>query len=126
MNLEVYRMQCPTNAAVLQTDPVPGIAEGELPSGLPQVTPRVSLPPPWQGPSSLPEPMAIKGPEMEELGGWPGCSSRLNGIFPPAHAGQACQEVGMGGWMEKSSPSSTEWVQGAGAHHDPLHLPLLP
>lgn len=105
---------------------MPGTAEGEPPSGHPQVTPPVSLPPAWQGPSALPEPMAIKGPEMEELGGGLGCSSSLNGIFPSAHAGQACQEVGMGGWMEESSPSSPEWVQEAGAHRAPLHLPLLP
>lgn len=47
---------------------MPGIAEGEPPSG-PQVTLPVSLPPAWQGLSALPEAMAIKGPEMEKMGG---------------------------------------------------------
>lgn len=102
---------------------------GELPSGYPQVTPPVSLPPAWQGPGALPEAMAIKGPEMEKMGwggGGAGCFFSLNGIFPSAHAGHACQEVGMGGWMEESSSSSMERVQEAGAHRAPLHLPLLP
>lgn len=126
VNLEVYGMQCPHKHSCSTEGPSAGTAEGEPLSGHPQVTAPVSLPPAWQAPSALPEPMAIKGAEMEELGGGPGCSSSLNGIFPSAHSGQACQEVGMGGWMEESSPSSSERVQEAGAHRAPLHLPLLP
>lgn len=110
----------PTNTAVPQKDPVPGIAEGEPPSGHPQVTPRVSLPPAWQGPSALPEPVAIKGPGMEELGGgagllleteWdlPVCprrsgspgsgNGRLDGGEQPEQHG-----MGSGGWGTPCSP----------------------
>lgn len=73
-----------------------------------------SFPLPGRGPAcreatpaaALPEPMAIKGPEMEELGGGPGCSLNLHGIVPSAPAGQAFQDVGMGGWLGDSSPGS--------------------
>lgn len=74
VNLAVYQMWCPQNAAV------PWHAGGELPLGHPWVTPPVSLPPAWQDPAgwkatlaaALPEPIAIKGPEMEELDGGAG------------------------------------------------------
>lgn len=62
---------------------------------------------------------------MEELGRGPGCSLSLSGIVLSAHAGQACQDVGMEGWMGESGPGSLEWGQGAGVQHAPLCLPLL-
>lgn len=128
VNLAVYHMWCSQNVAV------PWHAEGELPLGHPRVTLPVSFPPVWQDPAgwkatpaaALPKPMAIKGPEMEELDGGPGCSSSPSRIVPSAHAGQACQDEGMGGWMGESGPGSPQQGQGAGAHGTPLCLPLLP
>lgn len=63
---------------------------------------------------------------MEEADGGPGCFLSLSGIIWSAHAGQACQDVGMGGWREESDPSSLERSQGAGAHCARIRLPLLP
>lgn len=103
---------------------MPGIAEGEPPPGHPQVAPPLSLPPAWQGPSALPEAMAIKGPEMEKMGGGAGLLLEPEWDLPvcPRRSGLP----GSGNGMEESSPSSLERLQEAGAHRAPLHLPLLP
>lgn len=52
---------------------------------------------------------------MEEPGEALGCSSRLSGIVLSAHAGQACQDVGMGGWRgDTVAPAARHGVRGLG------------
>ena len=76
--------------------------------------------------AALPKPMAIKGPEMEEPGRGLGCSSSWSRIVPSAHAGQAFQDVGMGGWMVESGPGSLERGQGLGHILLPSASPCFP
>lgn len=97
---------------------------------------RCSFPLPSQDPESweatpaaaLPEPMAIKGPEMEELGGGPGCSLNLRdrpvcprGTGLPGWewglaGGQQPWQLGAesGGWGISWSPPPAPASQGAG------------
>lgn len=118
VNSEVYRMPCPHKRCCSTEGLSARDSLGEPLSGHPQVTPPVSLPPAWQGPGALPAAMAIKGPEMEKMGGgggglllqleWdlPVCPRRsgLPGSGNGRLDGGEQPGAGSGGWGAPCSP----------------------
>lgn len=121
VNLEVYRMQCPHKRCCSTQGPSARDCLCEPPAGHPQVTLPVSLPPAWQGPGALPQAMAIKGPEMEKMGGGAGLllqpewdlpvCSRRSGLPGSGNGrldgGEQLQQpgAGSGGWGTPCSPA---------------------